>query len=272
MLAEERRFKIQEILSRQTSVTIADMVEAFGTSEMTIRRDLDELETRGICQRIHGGAISLRINDYRTDGNYIYPPIRCASTPGTGETAIGRRAAALVRPGDTIVIDSGTTAAHLAHALRSTTGAITVISNSIGVLAQLYDVTSISLISPAAHYPWRLFCAGWRHVICRADHRRRLARVPPQQGVHRASGLSVADGISTPDCSRRDQRTMIEIAEEVILITGPFQVRPGFRLHRAGMRSFHRIITTARRQPGRARAARHGVEVTLVEPAPDVSP
>ena len=58
MLAEERRSKIQEILAYKSSVSIAELVQQFGTSEMTIRRDLDELEARGVCQRIHGGAMS----------------------------------------------------------------------------------------------------------------------------------------------------------------------------------------------------------------------
>ena len=40
-------------------VSIADLAETFGTSEMTIRRDLDGLEPRGISQRVHGGAIAV---------------------------------------------------------------------------------------------------------------------------------------------------------------------------------------------------------------------
>ncbi len=60
MLAEERRSRIQELLFQQNTVVISELAQLLAISEMTIRRDLDELEARGACKRIHGGAMSLR--------------------------------------------------------------------------------------------------------------------------------------------------------------------------------------------------------------------
>ena len=83
--------------------------------------------------------------EYRTS---VYPPFALREQAQAAEKiAIAHAAAAMVKPGDTIAIDSGTTAAYLAHVLRDY-NAITVISNSLQVLAQLYDVTGIHLISP----------------------------------------------------------------------------------------------------------------------------
>ena len=107
MLTEERRSKIQELLVQKTTVSISDLAGLFGISEMTIRRDLDELENRGICQRIHGGAVALRVMEYR---NPVYPSYwqreRCQAKE---KVAIGRAAAALVQPGDVVTIDTGST-------------------------------------------------------------------------------------------------------------------------------------------------------------------
>jgi DeoR/GlpR family transcriptional regulator of sugar metabolism len=55
MLPEDRRSRIQDLLSQKSSVTISELAGQFGISEMTVRRELDELEARGVCQPIHGG-------------------------------------------------------------------------------------------------------------------------------------------------------------------------------------------------------------------------
>jgi 3-isopropylmalate/(R)-2-methylmalate dehydratase small subunit len=101
MLPEERRSRIQDLLFRKATVTIAELAEQFGTSEMTIRRDLDELEGRGVCQRIHGGATSLRVQEYRPPPYPSYPQREQCQV--REKIAIGQAAAALVRPGDVIV-------------------------------------------------------------------------------------------------------------------------------------------------------------------------
>jgi DeoR family fructose operon transcriptional repressor len=273
MLAEERRSRIQEMLARQASVTITELVDTFGTSEMTIRRDLDELEARGVCQRIYGGAISLRVNTYRTPSNAGYPTYSLREQCCAAEkTAIGRRAAALVQPGDLIAIDSGTTASHLAYALRDTEP-ITVITNSIGVLAQLYDVTSISLISPGGTLSIETSTAsGGDMSFVGPIAAAALRSLRPKRAFIGTSGLSVADGVFNVGLFQAEiKRTLIEIAEEVILISDhtKFGQVSGFSV--AGMRSFHKIITdihAPERDVAELRAL--GIEVILVEPAAHV--
>lgn len=269
MLAEERRSKIQEMLARQSSVTIAELVETFGTSEMTIRRDLDELEARGVCQRIYGGALSLRIHEYPTVGNNSYPPYALREQSCAPEKiAIARRAAALVRPGDTILIDSGTTAAHLAYALRGVSP-ITVISNSISVLAQLYDVTSISLISPGGTLSLEGSMApGGDMSFVGPVTAAALRGFRADKAFIGTSGLNVTDGISNVGLFQAEiKRIMIEIAEEVILITdhSKFGRVSGFIV--AGLERFHKIITDIRAPASDVERLRAlGIEVILVEP------
>jgi DeoR family fructose operon transcriptional repressor len=270
MLAEERRSRIQDLLARQASVTIADLVEAFGTSEMTIRRDLDDLEARGVCQRIYGGAISLRVNAYRTPTNAGYPTYALREQCCAQEkTAIGRRAATLVQPGDLIAIDSGTTASHLAHALR-TTEPITVITNSIGVLAQLYDVTAISLISPGGTLSIETSMApGGDMSFVGPIAAASLRSLRPNRAFIGASGLSVAHGVFNVGLFQAEiKRTLIDIAEEVILITDhtKFGQVSGFIV--ADMRSFHKIVTDTQAPARDVEELRElGIDVILVEPA-----
>jgi DeoR/GlpR family transcriptional regulator of sugar metabolism len=272
MLAEERRSRIQDLLTLKSTVTISELAEAYGTSEMTIRRDLDELEARGVCQRIHGGAMSLRILEYRNNINY--PDFSLREQVQVGEKiAIGRAAAALVSPGDTIVVDSGTTAAYMAHALRSHPGSLTVISNSLRVLEQLYDITRILLISPGGTLSVESVGPGGDLSFVGPVTVAALRSFRPNKAFITASGITQADGISNLSLFQAEiKRTMIDIAVESILITDhtKFGHASGFIV--AGVTSFSRIITDTLAPDGDVEALRAlGIEVTLVEPAQDAA-
>lgn len=109
--AEERRAAIMDLLGREASVQVADLAKLFGVSRVTVRSDLDELEAAGRLRRTHGGAVSLSraltvsIQDQRVNVNV------------EAKQAIGRTAAAMVSDGDSVLVDSGTTALELVRAL-----------------------------------------------------------------------------------------------------------------------------------------------------------
>ena len=58
LLAEERRFRIRELLSRERTVTASELIRTLGVTAATIRRDLEALEKEGVLVRSHGGAVS----------------------------------------------------------------------------------------------------------------------------------------------------------------------------------------------------------------------
>lgn len=272
MIPEERRSKIQQRLAQQLTVTIAELAEEFGASEMTIRRDLDELEARGICQRIHGGAVSLRVQEYRGP---TYPSYGQREQQQAREkTAIARAAAALVRPAEVIAIDTGTTAAYLAQALRATYP-LTVISNSLRVLDQLYDVTSIALICPggALSLEDRNLASGDLSFVGPLTVAA-LRNFRPNKAFITTSGLTVADGITNAALLQAEiKRTLIEIAEEAILIADhtKFGRASGFLVARVN--AFRKIITdVAAAAEDVAILRQQGIEVIMVEPAADVQP
>lgn len=272
MIPEERRVKIQQRLAQQTTVTIAELADEFGVSEMSIRRDLDELEARGICQRIHGGAISLRVQEYRGP---TYPSYGQREQQQAREkTAIARAAAALVQPAEVIAIDSGTTAAYLAQALRNVYP-LTVITNSVRVLDQLHDVTAIALICPggALSLEDRSLGSGDLSFVGPLTVAA-LRNFRPSKAFISTSGLTVANGITNAALLQAEiKRTLIEIAEEAILITDhtKFGRASGFLV--AEMSAFRKVITDSAAPPEDVEALRRqGIEVILVEPAAEVQP
>ncbi len=242
MLSEERRARIQQQLSYKTAVSIAELAEEFGTSEMTIRRDLDELEARGVCQRIHGGAVSLRVQEYRAPNYPTYGQREQCQV--REKVAIARAAAAMVQPGEVIAIDSGTTATYLAKALRQIYP-LTVITNSLRVLDQLHDLPNVALISPGGTLSLEdrnvgggdLAFVGPLTVAALRNFR-------PTKAFIATSGLTIADGITNAGLFQAEvKRTLIEISQESILIADhtKFGRSSGFRV--TGVEAFRKIIT-----------------------------
>jgi len=106
----ERKTAILEILSAVPRVAIRDLAERFDVSEMTIRRDLDELAERGIVVRTRGGAVTAAgLRSLAT------PTPEYAVSPR--KAAIGRLAAGLIGPGETIMVDADTTTLEVARCI-----------------------------------------------------------------------------------------------------------------------------------------------------------
>ena len=128
--AVARRDRIRELLNGQQAVSIANLAETFGLSEMTIRRDLDQLERRGQVRRTHGGAVPAERMVFEFDFVARRQAFRAA------KQAIAHEASKLVRSGQRIILDTGTTTLELAHVLRDI-DELTVITPSLAVASEL---------------------------------------------------------------------------------------------------------------------------------------
>lgn len=98
-------------LRAQDSVSVAELAEEHGVSEMTIRRDLDELAQQGVVRRVRGGALSLLLRGEE-------PPFAVREREAVeAKRRIGAAVAALIADGEAVVLDGGTTALEVARAL-----------------------------------------------------------------------------------------------------------------------------------------------------------
>lgn len=136
MMTTERKAHILAVLRRDGRVVAKVLSLELGLSEDTIRRDLRELAEEGLLQRVHGGALpaSPAVADFA--GRQ-----RIASD---GKIAIGRAAAALVRPGQVLFVDGGTTAVQLARHLAPGLKA-TVVTHSPSIAVELVEHPSIEV-------------------------------------------------------------------------------------------------------------------------------
>ncbi|MFD5224120.1 DeoR/GlpR family DNA-binding transcription regulator [Microbacterium sp. NPDC058342] len=125
---------ILDLLAAQGEVTVEELVDRFGASAATTRRDLDSLAERRLLTRTHGGAVAQSVA-YEL-------PIRYRSHHGTGaKERIAALAASIVEPGQVVGLSGGTTTNAIATALAAREDlaehGVTVVTNAVNIAAQL---------------------------------------------------------------------------------------------------------------------------------------
>lgn len=131
--AQVRRDRIADIVARRGFVRTAELAREFRLSEVTIRTDLDALVAGGLVSRVHGGALS-------GDRRAVERPFEEESAVGTeAKRAIAVAAARLVRSGDCVVLDVGTTSTQIALALvdRADLHDVVVVTNGLTIALAL---------------------------------------------------------------------------------------------------------------------------------------
>jgi len=122
MMAEERRQKILSLLQSDGRVLVTNLSKVFNVSQITIRKDLDSLHGRGLVQRSHGGALP------PSSSTLFDPSLQEKQQLHTEEKQrIAAAAAKMVQEGSCVMLDSGTTTAAIAQALKKFS-ALTVIT------------------------------------------------------------------------------------------------------------------------------------------------
>jgi DeoR/GlpR family transcriptional regulator of sugar metabolism len=137
MLRAQRRDELLRVLAAEGRVVAKDVADRLGLSEDTVRRDLRELAAEGLCQRVYGGAlpVSPAVADYAARREVAV----------ANKDRVARRAAALVTPGCTAILDGGTTALAVARALPPDLRA-TVVTHSPTVAAALAEHPSVEVL------------------------------------------------------------------------------------------------------------------------------
>ena len=205
MLNEERRQKIQEIVTEKSRVRVREVAKDFNISEVTVRKDLEILEKRGVLSRVHGGAIineSLVLDRDLTEKERIHYQEK---------KRIAKKAAKFINPGDVIILDSGSTTSEISRQLKFKEN-IKVITNAVNIASELaacnFEVTltggfirekSFSLVGPLAELSLQNLSADKLFL-----------------GV---DGIHLEYGLTTPNLMEgRVNQLMIQIAHEVILV------------------------------------------------------
>jgi len=137
MLSSQRKQQILAILAEEKQVMSSELSQRFEVSEDSIRRDLRELASEGLLQRVHGGAlpVSAAIAPFETRKN-----VQISS-----KRLIAHKAVQLIQPGQVVIIDGGTTTAEMVQLLPKTL-AFTVVTHSPSIAVALVDFPLVEVI------------------------------------------------------------------------------------------------------------------------------
>ncbi|MCD6364733.1 MAG: DeoR/GlpR transcriptional regulator [Planctomycetes bacterium] len=202
---EERREKLSELLSLKGFMPLSELVETLGVSDSTIRRDLEVLENQGQIERTRGGAVCLS----DTPGHRLAFAER-QSTAANEKRVIARAVAELIPPGQTIVLDGGTTCLEVARAIRSRR--LSVITNSIPIASLLStDITTEVTLIGGYVYPRTGVALG-------AAASRHIETLHATQAVLSCAGITSDGAFNANEMMVQAERKMMQIADEVILV------------------------------------------------------
>ncbi|HGM6863137.1 DeoR/GlpR family DNA-binding transcription regulator [Serratia rubidaea] len=184
MLTSQRKKLILEKLAREGQVLAKQLSEMFGLSEDTIRRDLRELDSEGLLQRVHGGALPV--------SPAIAPFAERNQQESGAKRAIARAAAAMILPGQVAIVDGGTTSAELVKQLPLSLQA-TIVTHSPSVAVGLVDHPQIEVILIGGRlYKHSIVTVGAAAVEA-MSHIRADLYFMGVTGVHPSAGLSTGD-------------------------------------------------------------------------------
>ncbi len=208
--AEARRQAILEMVRNSKLVSVSEISQRFGVSEVSIRRDLVKLGEYGLLQRVHGGAVSV------TPDSLDHYYNKKSELRSEEKKRIGRVAASLVRPGESIMLDSGTTVLQVArHILQglAETHKLTVITQSFPVFRELASARNIDLtILGGLYLPDYQTLVGPQTVA-------NLRDLHVDKLFMGADGMSLHHGVTTATVLEAEvDRAAVRAAAEVIIV------------------------------------------------------
>lgn len=220
MLTAQRKQLILSRLATHGQIVAGELALELGTSEDTIRRDLRELAQQGKLQRVHGGALpaSAATGDLR---------VRQQVSPDEKQ-ALGRFGAQLIKPGQVVMLDGGTTAIQVARQLPADLRA-TVITHSPNVAVELAVHRHVEIIVLGGRLFRHSMVNVGASVIEAAARFRADLFIMGVTGVHPEAGLSTGDA-EEADVKRalhaRAAETVVLASSEKLLSASAFVIAP----------------------------------------------
>jgi DeoR family transcriptional regulator, fructose operon transcriptional repressor len=233
MLAEERRQKILEQVSadERGSIQVAELTRIFGVTGMTIRRDLEILEKESKIRRVHGGAVGITTE-------LTWAPFSERRKEFINEKRqIGKLAAQLIKDGDRIALDSGTTTMQIVRNLGPFND-LTAVTNSLSIAAVLSQIISGKLIILGGEIRLDEMCVVGSIPV------NQVSQYNFDKAFIGTTGFSLEKGVTDSLLPEAEvKRAMIKAAREVILVADSSKWNNKRFIRVAELKAFHKIIS-----------------------------
>jgi DeoR family transcriptional regulator of aga operon len=252
LLIEERRRRICELVRAEGRVTVDALAARFGISLVTIRGDLASLESAGALTRTYGGALAVQDDQ----------PLNVKQLQHHAEKLrIAEEAAVLIRDGETIILDSGTTTTEIARRIRTLElKSINVITNALNIAALLIDTPSVRLIMPGG------ILRRESNSLAGPMAESALEALQADRLYLGADGVDPKVGVMTPHLAEAQLNAkMIAISRQVVVVADSSKLMRRNVSLIARVEQLHMLITDRAADPQAVEELRErGVEVRLV--------
>ena len=231
MLVSERRELLLARLQAQGKVIARELAAELNLSEDSIRRDLRDLAAAGLCRRVYGGAVTISpaLADYHA---------RVVVEPAS-KRRIAARAAQLIKPGDRVILDGGTTTLAVARALAPDLEA-TVITHSPTIAAALIDHPTVEILLLGGRI--------YKHsaVACGAGAAEAARAINADLFLLGVTGVHAEHGLTTGDAEEAAmKRTLAGQAADTYVLASPEKIGAVSPYRVLGLDAVTAIITDA---------------------------
>ena len=211
LFREERLRLIMEMVYTEKKVFVKELADKFGKSSSSIRLDLTELESRGLINRTHGGAILAEMidNSFVVDKNFLR--LR-EETAKAEKQRIGKAVIELINDGDSIMIDGGSTTYYVAKNLHKRRG-LTIITTSFNMLPILLEISDAKIYLTGG-----LIQRYFEDLIgdISIDS---IRRFKPNNVIIGIDGMSIKNGFTSTESSMKQiKKQMKSVGEKTIVV------------------------------------------------------
>ena len=236
-IAAQRQKIIVDKIRVGTPVNVGEFSRELGVSTMTIRRDLEKLEKGGMLTRTHGGAVPV---SQATEANEEPSFAEKMNKFSEEKMMIAKKAAELIKEGDTILLGAGTTITALAKLLKGRQN-LTVVTNTVNVAMELAQSEGIELILTGGNIRTKSYAlvGPLAERVFREIHVKKVFL-----GVN---SISIEHGLSTPDMTEAyTNAQMIDSADELIVLADHSKFGQGALSRFADISAIDTLITDNR--------------------------
>ena len=252
MMKTKRLAEMEAYILRHGSATMEELRDAFGVSMNTVRRDVTELLKTGGIEKVYGGVRSATQNAIQA----AYPK------PGGSKRAICFEAAKLVKDGDIVFIDSGTTTVQIIEAIKDRN--VTVITNNIQVMTKALDYENIRVIMlPGEVHRKTLSITG-------EDSAEYLSHMNTNIAFMAATGASMTGVANSSPLEYSIKKAAVAHAEQAVLLVAGSKFGTTSLLIYAGLDKFQTVVTDSCIPPAyRQRLKEMHIDLRIVDATSD---
>lgn len=250
MLLDQRRESILELVEKMGFAPLKEIADQISVSESTVRRDLEYLENIGQVRRTRGGAAYVGESLTGFDDR--------RSLALREKQKIGRRVAELIGPGETIILDGGTTTLEVAKNLAGKS--LQVVTNSLPIVNHLVSLPDVELVFLGGYlHPKTGVALGGLTVAA-------LKQIQARRLIMGVGGITEVGIFNSNSLLVEAERQMMAAADEVILVADSTKLGHSELVRLCGLDEVQRLVVDAGISPEwRERIGRHGIELIVVE-------